>query len=60
MFNHMSGIPFNVLFVLIVQGDVVTMHKTPSKWKKIKVLTDNRRRAVIQCFMSVPYFKLPL
>ena len=43
-----------------VQGDVDSVRKSPSRWKKIKVLTDNRRRAVIRCFMSVPYFKLPM
>jgi Ca2+-binding EF-hand superfamily protein len=42
------------------QGDVDSVRKSPSRWKKIKVLTDNRRRAVIRCFMSVPYFKLPM
>lgn len=43
-----------------LQSESPVTQKGQSKWKKIKVLTDKRRKAIVSCFMAVPFFKLPL
>ena len=43
-----------------LQSESPVTQKGQSRWKKIKVLTDKRRKAIVSCFMAVPFFKLPL
>ena len=34
--------------------------KARHKWKKVKILTGHRRKAIIRCFMAVPFYKLDM